>query len=58
MIKTKGLTGALSLLRILGGMGVKRIFASPGSEWAPLWEALAAPSEESDRIPLYVSSRH
>ena len=24
-------------------MGVERIFASPGSDWAPLWEALARP---------------
>ena len=43
MIETKGLTGAQTLLRVLGGMGVERIFASPGSEWSPLWEALAAP---------------
>ncbi len=56
MIETKGLTGAETLLRVLGGMGVDRIFASPGSEWTPLWEALAEPQSES--IPLYLSSRH
>src|SRR3989442_9869578 len=56
MIETKGLTGAQTLLRVLGGMGVERIFASPGSEWSPLWEALAEPQSES--IPLYVTSRH
>lgn len=56
MIETKGLTGAQTLLRVLGGMGVERIFASPGSEWSPLWEALAEPQGES--IPLYVTSRH
>src|ERR1035437_2174272 len=58
MIETKGLTGAQTLLRVLGGMGVERIFASPGSEWSPVWEALAAPAEENLRIPLYLSSRH
>jgi len=56
MIETKGLTGAETLLKVLGGMGVERIFASPGSEWSPVWEALAEPQKES--IPLYVTARH
>ena len=46
MIQTKGLTGAQTLLRVLGKMGVERIFASPGSEWSPVWEALAEPGVE------------
>ena len=56
MIETKGLTGAEALLRVLGGMGVERIFASPGSEWSPVWEALAEP--QTERIPLYITARH
>src|SRR3970040_2650382 len=36
-------------------MGVECIFASPGSDWAPLWEALA---KDSGAFPAYVSSRH
>jgi acetolactate synthase-1/2/3 large subunit len=56
MIQTKGLTGAQTLLRVLGEMGVERIFASPGSEWSPVWEALAEPRTES--IPIYLSTRH
>src|SRR2546430_16757746 len=44
------------MLRVLGEMGVDRIFASPGSEWSPLWEALAEPGVE--RMPLYMSTRH
>jgi acetolactate synthase I/II/III large subunit len=36
-------------------MGVECIFASPGSDWAPLWEALAGDATWSSR---YVSSRH
>jgi acetolactate synthase-1/2/3 large subunit len=51
------LSGAVALLRGLRAMGVERIFASPGSDWAPAWEALAGPHAESDS-PLYVSSRH
>ncbi len=57
MKSIKGLTGAETVLRCLRRMGVERIFASPGSEWAALWEALAqryAPGE----IPEYLSARH
>src|SRR5438105_7624854 len=56
MIQTKGLNGAQSMLRVLGKMGVERIFASPGSEWSPLWEALAEPGVEG--MPVYMSTRH
>jgi len=49
------MNGAHALLRSLRAMGVERIFASPGSDWAPLWEALADPS---DGYPQYISSRH
>ncbi len=58
MIETKGLTGAEALLRVLAGMGVDRIFASPGSEWSPVWEAIAKAKAESEGVPLYLSSRH
>ena len=50
-------TGAEALLRILRSMGVERIFASPGSDWAPLWEALAKPYQPGE-VPEYISSRH
>lgn len=56
MIETKGLTGAQALLRVLHEMGVERIFASPGSEWSPVWEALADPS--ANDLPVYMSTRH
>ena len=56
MIKTKGLNGAQAFLKVLGAMGVERIFASPGSEVAPVWEALAEPN--ANDIPLYMSTRH
>jgi acetolactate synthase-1/2/3 large subunit len=47
--------GAQSLLKALRAMGVEAIFASPGSDWAPLWEALAADAWWAER---YVSSRY
>jgi acetolactate synthase-1/2/3 large subunit len=56
MIQTKGLSGAQTMLRVLAKMGVEKIFASPGSEWSPLWEALAEPGVEG--MPQYYSTRH
>ncbi|MFQ5852139.1 MAG: thiamine pyrophosphate-binding protein [Candidatus Binatia bacterium] len=58
MLETKGLTGAETLLRVLASMGVERIFASPGSEWSPVWEYLAKAKAKSEGAPLYLSSRH
>jgi thiamine pyrophosphate-dependent acetolactate synthase large subunit-like protein len=49
--------GAEALLRVLAAMGVERIFASPGSDWAPLWEALARPHGPGE-VPEYLSVRH
>jgi thiamine pyrophosphate-dependent acetolactate synthase large subunit-like protein len=51
------MTGAEAVLKALRAMGVERVFASPGSDWAPLWEALAGPHAPED-IPQYVSVRH
>jgi acetolactate synthase-1/2/3 large subunit len=39
-------------------MGIDRIFSSPGSEWAPVWEAFAKAKAQSEGVPLYISSRH
>jgi acetolactate synthase-1/2/3 large subunit len=52
-----GITGAEAVLRVLRSMGVERIFASPGSDWAPLWEAYAKPYQPGE-VPEYISSRH
>ena len=51
------MTGAEAILKALRAMGVERVFASPGSDWAPLWEALAGPHAPAE-IPQYVSVRH
>lgn len=56
-MQIEGQTGSEALLRALRAMGVETIFASPGSDWAPLWEALARPYAEGE-IPEYVSVRH
>ena len=56
-MKSTGMTGAEALLRTLKAMGVERIYASPGSDWTPLWEVLARGTAETD-FPRYISSRH
>lgn len=56
-MQIEGLSGSEALLRALRAMGVETIFASPGSDWAPLWEALAKPYGPGE-IPDYVSVRH
>jgi acetolactate synthase-1/2/3 large subunit len=48
--------GANALLRALRAMGVERIYASPGSDWAPVWEALAGARPQD--VPEYLSVRH
>jgi thiamine pyrophosphate-dependent acetolactate synthase large subunit-like protein len=56
-VNAKGMSGAEALLHALHAMGVECIFASPGSDWAPLWEAFARPEAEK-AFPKYISSRH
>ncbi len=52
-----GMRGAEAVLAALKAMGVERIYASPGSDWAPLWEVLAGPPAGGN-FPSYISSRH
>ena len=50
--------GAEVLLDILNGYGVEAIFSSPGSEWPPLWEALARRQAAKQPAPAYYNARH
>src|SRR3990172_7835211 len=58
MKDVKGLSGAEAFLHLLAGLGIDRIFASPGSEWSPVWEYLAKPYPADAGIPIYLSARH
>jgi acetolactate synthase-1/2/3 large subunit len=51
-------TGADEFLDILERFGVEHIFASSGTEWAPLWEALAKRASTGASAPDYFLSRH
>ena len=52
------INGGDALLRSLMACGVEHLFASPGSEWAPLWESLAKARTEGRAAPAYTSVRH
>lgn len=57
----RGLTGVVAdrydggeaLLDALLAAGIDVIFSSPGSEWAPVWEALARRARDDEDAPAY-----
>ncbi len=46
------------LIEVLLSYGVQDIFCSPGSEWTPVWEALARRWASHEPAPRYWSCRH
>ena len=50
--------GGDTMVEVLNANGVDYIFASPGSEWPSLWEALSRRKAEGDPAPTYVTCRH
>ncbi|MHB8566182.1 MAG: thiamine pyrophosphate-binding protein [Nitrososphaerales archaeon] len=50
--------GAEAILDILDSYGVDYIFSSPGSEWPPIWEALAKRRATGKEKPYYINCRH
>jgi acetolactate synthase-1/2/3 large subunit len=50
--------GGKALVRIFERAGVDYIFSSPGTEWPPVWEALAEAQERGDSRMRYVNCRH
>jgi len=47
-----------ALLKVIERAGIDYIFSSPGSEWPPVWEALAAHAERGAAKPRYINCRH
>lgn len=58
MSDTQRINGAEVLLEILRNYNVEYIFASPGSEWPPLWEQLARQKALGQQGPQYLNTRH
>ena len=50
--------GGEALLDALLAGGVEQIFTSPGSEWAPVWEAVARRARDGERAPAYFDLWH
>jgi acetolactate synthase-1/2/3 large subunit len=50
--------GGKALVRVFERAGVDYIFSSPGTEWPPVWEALAEARESGDGRIRYINCRH
>jgi acetolactate synthase I/II/III large subunit len=57
-MKTTGLDGGDAILDALRRLGVDYIISSPGSEWPPVWEALARQKREGTSGPVYIDCWH
>ncbi len=47
-----------AMVKIMQRSGIDHIISSPGSEWPPVWEALAELAAEGAQKPKYVNCRH
>ena len=50
--------GGQAMLKVMQRSGIDFILSSPGSEWPPVWEALAEQSAQGIQKPGYVNCRH
>ena len=50
--------GGQVMLKAIERSGVDYIFSSPGSEWPPMWEALAEAAARGAKNPKYINCRH
>src|SRR5919106_1213527 len=50
--------GGKALVKVFERAGVDYIFSSPGTEWPPVWEALAEAQERGEGGIHYINCRH
>lgn len=50
--------GGKALVKVFERAGIDYIFCSPGTEWPPVWEALAGLRERGVDRPKYINCRH
>ncbi|MCC2033223.1 thiamine pyrophosphate-binding protein [Microbacterium allomyrinae] len=55
---TQTYDGGELLIDALTDLGVDVVFSSPGSEWAPAWEAFARRQEAGESAPRYLDLTH
>src|SRR5216684_1494751 len=58
MTMRRYIDGGEALLAAFRSLGIDYIFSSPGSEWAPVWEALARQTSDSAKGPAYLDLWH
>lgn len=54
----KYIDGGEAMLQAFRSLGVEYVFSSPGSEWAPYWEAVARQKAEGQGGPIYLDLWH
>jgi len=52
------MNGGQAMLKAIERSGVEFILSSPGSEWPPVWEALAEAAARGAEQPKYINCRH
>ncbi len=52
------MNGGQAMLKVTERAGIDYIFSSPGSEWPPIWEALAEHSARGGGKPGFINCRH
>ncbi|WP_018505432.1 thiamine pyrophosphate-dependent enzyme [Parafrankia discariae] len=55
---TDRIDGGEAIIEACRSLGVDVIFSSPGSEWAPVWEALARQARDGTDGPRYLDLMH
>src|SRR5258707_12846058 len=50
--------GGQAILKAIERSGIDFILSSPGSEWPPVWEALAEAAARGAKNPKYINCRH
>jgi acetolactate synthase-1/2/3 large subunit len=52
------MNGGAAIVKTIERSGIDYIFSSPGSEWPPVWEALAERATSDMKKPGYINCRH
>ncbi len=52
------MNGGHAILKAIEKSGIDYILSSPGSEWPPVWEALAEAAARGAKNPKYINCRH
>jgi len=50
--------GGQAMVKVMQRTGIDYILSSPGSEWPPVWEALAEQTAQGIKKPGYINCRH